>query len=342
MEDARGTAGDHRMGLAELALPGHPQMSSSADSAHHRMHNHDSKHTTSPHNHAATTTSPVRDSSALYVQRRHPGLDVVHQRSKSDTQKELDRRFDGSGVNVVHFRESDTDGFSHLSRSTVISGSEMVPRGGNRHRDLPIVHKRSVSSCEVRASRFDGNSFKQRSSSFRDERSSSNASSRTSKSRSDTETTSGISSCDSGPPTIMEYSTLSPIPSASSVTTDVLGSSRSGSGESEKELVHPSDTYRKLVNLKRVPSLKRRFSNPVLGHLSPIKTLDGKVAVNENSIVYTSTRDAHGYAVLRVLQRQRTISQESESDYGLANLFEDVGSPSKTNSLDFRDKRIPR
>ena len=173
---------------------------------------------------------------------------------------------------------------------------------------------------------------------YQADRSGSNESSRTSKSHTDslnTDTpTSGISSYDSCPAGgAGDHMPLTPIPSASSMAT---GSSHNSSfGESaEKPASHPSDSMRRAANLRRVP-VQRRYSNPGLGPLSPLKSLSGKRPLSESMIVYATPDDSQGYATLRQLQRQRTLSNEAEADLSSSNVFEDAH-VTKTRSLDFR------
>lgn len=177
---------------------------------------------------------------------------------------------------------------------------------------------------------------RQRAASCRDERSGSNESSRTSKSHTDsvnTDTpTSGISSYESFPAAgTGDHAHLTPILSASSLATN---SSR-GSSDSDKQGSHPSDSVRRAANLRRVPS-NRRYSNPGLGPLSPLKSLSGKRPLSESMIIYaTPDNNTQGYATLRQLQRQRTFSNEAEGDITSCNLLEETNAP-KTQSRDFR------
>ena len=132
----------------------------------------------------------------------------------------------------------------------------------------------------------------------REDRSSSEGShkskSRTSSFNTDS-TTSGISSCDSGLMPTLTVSPLSPIASASSLNTIPVSVHYETTDK-----VHPSTFNRRLVNLTRVPSLRRRSAgiNPNV----------------ETGSMYTSYRDAVGYATLRIIKRQRTYSSEGEGD----------------------------
>ena len=261
----------------------------------------------------STLTKGSRSDSAPPIRRSQ---ETVHQRSQSDplTNK--------SPVNVVvHFEDSNgidyhtgepavrdakspsypshKPGAIQTDNTSTVIGSESVERHvssgseGMLHQRSAMIGRTSISGG------------------FRDERSGSNESSRTSKSRSDSMntdiTTSGISSYESaGAQGVNDHQQLSPIPSASSMTAqDVSVRGTVLFPDADKSSVHPSDTLRRLVNLKRVPSMKRRYSNPSLVNLSPHKhSLEGNPRHSESMILYTSSRDLQGYAALRELQRQ--------------------------------------
>ena len=143
--------------------------------------------------------------------------------------------------------------------------------------------------------------------SFRDERSGSNGSSHTSKSRSDSVntdiTTSGISSLESGPHVgTGDHQQLSPIPSASSIGND--NTKMFQFPDTDKALIHPSDSLRRLANLRRISSVQRRYSNPSLGHVSPRKLGQNTDPQSDNMMLYTSAKDLRGYATLRELQQR--------------------------------------
>ena len=164
--------------------------------------------------------------------------------------------------------------------------------------------------------------FVKKSPNLKEVRSSSSDSSRTSnKSRTDSfntdSTTSGISSCESGPHLCLssEVVSLSPIPSTNSVETVGMTMSTTES----KELVHPSSFRRRSLNLNRIPSVRMKQSSPGYGILPSAKLLEG--ASRENTVVYTSTRDAMGYETWRSIKRNRRISSEVESDMGLGMLY---------------------
>jgi hypothetical protein len=173
---------------------------------------------------------------------------------------------------------------------------------------------------------------------LRDGRCSSSDSSRTSnKSRADSfntdSTTSGVSSCESGPHTCLspDFMSLSPIASTSSI--DTLGVNPQG-GSDVKDLIHPSSFRRKSLNLKRVPSLRNKQASPAYGILPSAQLLEGMST--ESAIMYTTSRDAIGYATWRSIKRQRRISSDVESDMGLNSLYgEDDGSEmTRKNSME--------
>lgn len=175
---------------------------------------------------------------------------------------------------------------------------------------------------------------------LRDGRCSSSDSSRTSnKSRADSfntdSTTSGVSSCDSGPHTCLssDFMSLSPIASTSSI--DTLDIVQKGSTDL-KDLIHPSSFRRKSLNLKRVPSLRNKQASPAYGILPSAQLLEG--VSTESAIMYTTSRDAMGYATWRSIKRQRRISSDVESDMGLNSLYgEEEGSElTRKNSLESR------
>ena len=157
-------------------------------------------------------------------------------------------------------------------------------------------------------------------------------------------TTSGFSSYESGPCIMTESTRLTPIPSTDSVHTDAEQQHTAPPTPSPREggdihqPIHPSEVLRKLANLKRIPSLKRRYSNPVLGHVSH------RVNVEEcehfaATYMYMPSRGTQGYATLRALQKQRTRSLEetAETEKGnTASLFQQSPAQMKSRSLDFR------
>ena len=118
-----------------------------------------------------------------------------------------------------------------------------------------------------------------------------------------------------------------------------------------QSLVHPSDTLRRMMNLKRVPSLRRRYSNPSMGHFTTANKCNGTVISDEkegcrlsNGVmsVYTTPRNAQGYATLRELQRHRAQSMEYDSQQQkhhiqhFTSMYDDYSTVNKTKSLDFR------
>ena len=151
-------------------------------------------------------------------------------------------------------------------------------------------------------------------------------------------TTSGVSSVESGPHFTGEHSHpgswLSPIPSASSVLTDKSPTE----SDSLLQSGHPSEPLRRLVNLKRVPSHKRRYSNPGLGPFPRSISSDrAGGSTGDNISGFSSQRDVQGYATLRELQlqRQRTFSSDNEAGLDVGSEFEE-SITQKVKSLDYR------
>ena len=133
-------------------------------------------------------------------------------------------------------------------------------------------------------------------------------------------------------------------------TNTVPGSTTLEDGSDEPQytqaMVHPSDTLRRAMNLKRIPSLRRRYSNPSMGQF----TANKGALINEKGCrfsgdvmsMYTTHHNAIGYATLRELQRHRTHSLECDSRQKqqhikrFTSMYDDNFSNKKTMSLDFR------
>ena len=162
--------------------------------------------------------------------------------------------------------------------------------------------------------------------------SSSSGSSNRSKSRgssfnTNTDSTSGVGSCDSnriphaGAQAHKQHSAListssstssvlTPIPSSSSLSTLVSSTSVLQSvNEQEAEPVHHSALQRSLFRLTRVPSYKRRSASPAIGGSGNASA--HHITANGG---FTSPRDVLGYAALRSIKRQRAHSSETEAD----------------------------
>lgn len=178
--------------------------------------------------------------------------------------------------------------------------------------------------------------------SVKEERSSSSESSRTSKSRAESfntdSMTSGIGSYDSGHHGVMEYPSLSPIASTNSLD-NIDVQLRHKEKKEHTDTVHHSSYLRRMSNLTRVPTIRRQSSTSSMG-LPSSKFVD----YSENAIMYTTARDALGYATLRSLMKNRT-SLEVESDYGLSSLYDNMGSTTSLNrrpSIDSTTTEIKR
>jgi hypothetical protein len=173
---------------------------------------------------------------------------------------------------------------------------------------------------------------------MKEERSSSSDSSKTSKSRTESfttdSTTSGVGSYDSGHHGVIEFPSLSPIASSNSLETmDVQ--LRHKEKKELKDNAHHSSFLRRMSNLTRVPSIRRQ-SSPGVGLMPTSKYFD----FSENAIMYTTARDAIGYATLRNLMKTRTISSDVESDYGLNSLYDNMGSMTSINRRPSIDSTI--
>ncbi len=252
---------------------------------------------------------------------------TVHGRSQSDTHpagEKLETQIS------VHFAISENEQKEERTVNNI---------GAKDSLEQPVIRQRS-SSAEAAQGRA-------KTTTFRDDRSGSNESSHTNKSHSDSvntdTTTSGISSYESGAHIGTDAVALSPIPSASSMAMENSKPVMAASGvysntevsNIDNSSMHPADVVRRLANLKRVPSLRRRYSNPTgMGQQpSPIKTIPGK-QLSESMIIYTSPRDAQGYATLREIQRNRTFVGDMVGP--TAHLTFDEAYVPKTRSLDFR------
>ena len=254
-------------------------------------------------------TPPSRYESATAS--NYSSLESKHSRSQSDPVPTT--KIDGTVI--VHFETGEESGNSIVDLQPTIFEDPHIGTNNNVTSVQSVMqsesvgHSKQVSSSEsmlhTKTSLRVGGLV-----SFRDERSGSNGSSHTSKSRSDSVntdiTTSGISSYESGPQTATtEHQQLSPIPSASSITNDSTKTFQFP--ETDKSSIHPSDSLRRLAHLRRIPSVQRRFSNPSLGHVSPRKLGRNSEHQSENMILYTSAKDLRGYATLRELQQRVRI-----------------------------------
>ena len=153
-------------------------------------------------------------------------------------------------------------------------------------------------------------------------------SSKSSKNRADSfntdSTTSGVSSCESVPHTGASTDVISLSPIASTASLNSMGvHTHSSHAQDTKEIIHPSSIRRKSLNLNRIPSVRKKQTSPAYGMLSSSRLSEGWTP--ESAIMYTTSRDAHGYATWRSIKRQRTISSDLESDLGISNLYDEEG-----------------
>ena len=238
----------------------------------------------------------------------------------TDNEVHMDSNFDISGNTENQGAAGGSDANLNSSGS-----SEISQNSDNRQ----IVESKQSKSLDGEESQ----EGLKKNGSLKEERSSSSESSRTSKSRADSfntdSTTSGIGSYDSGHQGVTELHTLTPIPSSTSL--ENLEVKLRPKDAEAKERAHHSVALRRLSNLSRVPSTRRQ-SSPGVGLLPISKFFD----FSENAITYTTARDAIGYATLRSLMKQRQISSDAESDYGLNNLYDtsSIASTSRRPSID--------
>ncbi|XP_013398176.1 rapamycin-insensitive companion of mTOR isoform X2 [Lingula anatina] len=256
-------------------------------------------------------------------------LTISHGRSASDSSDQESKQ----RVAKFEIGPSPVTQISPLRRAQTL---QEHARQRLRNRMISKIRSSSLASTERSKSLDVSPSGRSHSSSLRDERSYSNDStqSQASKSRSDSfntdTTTSGVESFDSGHKVTLLDSLrhdLSPIASESSMNNKFI--------DVEKN-IHPSDMYRKQFNLRRTPSLQRRFKSPVM---QTIRTVDGKIEAQDPNAIYTTSRNAQGYLALRTLQRQRTLSSGEDSDVislGASSLVEPEPGLPLSLSLDFR------
>ena len=145
------------------------------------------------------------------------------------------------------------------------------------------VHERSRAQTRDRT-----NSLKRRCDSNESGNSSMGTKSRSESFATDTSQTSGVSSMQSNP-------SSPPVESSMSSVSTIASSQTIKS-------VHSSDTLRKQHNLKRTPSSLRRIP----------KTLSHQLS--EGSMMFTTLKDAHGYATLKALKLQHRQLSEGEDD----------------------------
>ncbi|WAR23308.1 RICTR-like protein [Mya arenaria] len=227
---------------------------------------------------------------------------------------------DKSNNEDVAVNHEGTDVVQNDSSALIVEGNEGSSEKGLKATDSDEMFRRPL----LKASK--------------EEQSSSSESGRTtsSKSRADsfnTDTnTSGIGSYDSGHHGVMESHSLSPIASTNSLEIGEVQMRHKDRKDSRESNMHHSVMMRRMSNLTRVPSVRRQ-SSPGIGILPASKYFD----FSENAIMYTTARDAMGYATLRNLMKSRQISLDMESDYGITNLYDSFGSSSslnRTSSID--------
>ncbi|KAH3731195.1 hypothetical protein DPMN_057203 [Dreissena polymorpha] len=149
-------------------------------------------------------------------------------------------------------------------------------------------------------------------------------------------TTSGVGSYDSGLHGVVEgMSSLSPIPSSHSLENleHFEVEMRRKDKPELQERMHHSVIMRKISHLSRVPSFRRQSS--------PSAGIATSFDYSDNAIMYTTARDAMGYATLRNLRNARQISMDNESDMGLNMLYGSSTSLNRRPSIDSTYKQRP-
>lgn len=286
------------------------------------------------------------------VNKRDKHIDTIHQQSSSLDEKMLARteisvtsKGDNSNVissiPVIRLTASEKEKNNSGDKSSKSSAITLQEEEEEEEEDemgikFSVEETRKSDSLDSKTPRAVEH-FMKRSPNLKEGRSSSSDSSRTSKSRADSfntdSTTSGISSCESGPTTCFSSDVISLSPIASSTTIDTVGLSQLQNLDT-RDFIHPSTVRRKSLNLSRVPSVRKQQASPAYGILPSSKLLEGYSA--ENAIVYTTNRDAIGYATWRSIRRQRAVSSDVESDLGIDNLFdeESIGYRSRRSSIE--------
>ncbi|XP_071799748.1 rapamycin-insensitive companion of mTOR-like [Asterias amurensis] len=166
--------------------------------------------------------------------------------------------------------------------------SSKPPRSSSPNPNIARFHS-DIMPDRARASSMRERSFGRRCDSNESGRSSFGTKSRSESFATDTTQTSGISSLHSNPG--------SPPTESSNASVNTITSSQTIKG------IHSSDTLRKQHNLKRTPSFMKRLSKTVSSNFNtPYSN------VLETSAVFTTSRDAHGYAALKALRIHRQVS----------------------------------
>ena len=268
---------------------------------------------------------------------------------KADSSKEVTESVDNKATvikseqnQMISISITDTDNKVHLD-SEINEPLDLETSNKAKNEDISAQNNstlegaisQNVKSDQIKNLERGDSQEGKKGGSLKDERSSSSDSSRTTKSRTDSfttdSTTSGIGSgsFDSGHQGVTELHTLTPIPSSTSLENFEVQLRPKKAEASER--AHHSVALRRLSNLSRVPST-RRGSSPGVGLLPISKFFD----FSENAITYTTARDAIGYATLRSLMKQRQISSDAESDFGLNNLYDtsSIASTSRRPSVD--------
>ncbi|XP_071846524.1 rapamycin-insensitive companion of mTOR-like isoform X2 [Apostichopus japonicus] len=231
-------------------------------------------------------------------------LKCVIQLKRAKTMPSIEGSLNGLKTSEAVMKiRSNSDASSRLTKDKANSEVRFSPESGNGRSSDQQSRDRSLSlkrRCDSNESGRGSIGTKSRSESF----------------ATDTTTqSSGVSSLHSNPsspPIESSFSSLSTVASSHTVKS-----------------IHSSDALRKSHNLSRTPSYLRRLSKPIVIPQTPTS---GKVV--ETSAVFTSSRDAHGYAALKALETQRQGSEDGDKLRRHSSLEEDgvYGSSGKSRS----------
>ncbi|PIK59607.1 putative rapamycin-insensitive companion of mTOR [Apostichopus japonicus] len=213
-------------------------------------------------------------------------LKCVIQLKRAKTMPSIEGSLNGLKTSEAVMKiRSNSDASSRLTKDKANSEVRFSPESGNGRSSDQQSRDRSLSlkrRCDSNESGRGSIGTKSRSESF----------------ATDTTTqSSGVSSLHSNPsspPIESSFSSLSTVASSHTVKS-----------------IHSSDALRKSHNLSRTPSYLRRLSKPIVIPQTPTS---GKVV--ETSAVFTSSRDAHGYAALKALETQRQAAKTGTNSGG--------------------------
>lgn len=305
------------------------------------------------------------DSRSMEAEKDTDENNCVFMSAASDEADISEQKRDQISENVSLGEIGESSDYTQSSTPTVIVPEFQTPVTIHQEED-ESKETEDINTKDVMENKFSNLSY------VTSERTSSHDSGRTSKSQTESTTTdsmtSGFSSYDSNNvnnSTVLkmrEFDTDLNVITADDSSNTTLSSNATSTLSSDASTIirtpshdhiHPSDTLRRAVNLKRIPSLRRRYSNPSMGHFNsgrrqafnsniPTNT-DGCRLSNGAMSLYITPRNSQGYESLRELQRQRTQSIEVDNQHQkhhtlqrFTNIYEEIHGISKTTSMDFR------